>query len=154
MFLHLVRPVDHNKFPFLLDLSFRPQGSWHLSTTDKIKEDTFQKLRQNVDQNDSKSRRQKCLGCICYPITRILKTLYKHNHHCISTFTEHTQQGSFKIRQIRKAWFVQSNTSARSWMEKFCFDNSGLILSLSYLSSHTHPVPVIQLLIKQAPLFP
>lgn len=99
-----------------------------MSTIDKMKEDTFQKLRQNVSQNDSKSRRQKCLGCICYPIPRTLKTLYKHNCHCISTFTEHTQQGSFKISQIQKATLAQSNTSARSWMEKFCFDNSGLIL--------------------------
>lgn len=90
--------------------------------------DTFQKLRQNVNQNDSKSRRQKCLGCICYPITRILKTLYKHNYHCISTLTEHTQQGSFKRSQIQKVKLAKSNTSARSCMEKFCFHNSGLIL--------------------------
>lgn len=114
-----------------------------MSTIDKMKE-LRQMLRQNVNRNDSKSRRQKCLGCICYPIPRIPKTLCKHNCHCISTFTEHTQWGSFKMSQIQKAKLAQCNTSARSWMEKFCFDNFGLILqpfifitSLPSSSCHT-----------------
>jgi len=57
-----------------------------------MKEDTFQKLQQDVNQNDSKSRSCRSLDCICYLIIRVLRKLYKcNNSHWISIFSECTQ---------------------------------------------------------------